>query len=270
MTLKNSSFYRMIKKSITNGKRMICLSYPGMTRLRKNISSLAMKNTIIRIFQLSFTFITFIPISQAQEKDTEMWLGGSLDSKFSKKLNGQISQVFKFNDTISRYKSSFTELGLKYDLNKFIDFKINYRFIGNPPDGNTHRFSADFASIIKKKNFPLSFAYRMRYQHEILINNRNTTDFIRNKFTLKYNLSKIVDPFVSFEMFYRLNGKNEIREFRYLIGADWKLSDKLELSSYYFYSDELNMRNTKDVHTICFMLSYSLDSKKEKQKSSLK
>ncbi len=249
---------------------MICLSYPGMPRLRKNISSLAMKNTIIRIFHFFLAFIGFTQISLAQEKDTELWLGGSLNSKFKGKFSGQVSQVFKFNDTIHHYKSSFTELGLKYDVNKFIDFKINYRFIGNPPDGNTHRFSGDFMTIFKKKNFPLSFGYRLRYQHEILIRNRNTTDFIRNKFTLKYNLSKIVDPFVSFEMFYRLNGKNEIREIRYLIGAEWKLSDKMGLSTYYFYSDELNMRNTKDVHTICFMLSYGLDSKKEKQKSSLK
>ena len=178
-----------------------------------------------------------------------------------------IEQVFKFNDTISHFKSAYTEGVLKFRISKLFAVAVNYRYIENPPNKNAQRYSGDFFVNLEKKGFPLSFQYRLRFQHEMRISNKNIEDVIRNKFTLDYNLCKLVDPYISFEPFFRLNGKNEFRVMRYEIGLDWRIIKNLHVTSFYRLQKDINIKKPDKNHVIGLMVSYDLRTYKKQSKT---
>lgn len=217
------------------------------------------------IFLLSLLF--GIENMCAQTSDIELWSGGTLNLKMHKRFSAQVEQVFKFNDTISHFKSAYSELGGKFKINRLFSVAANYRFIENPPTKNSHRYSGDFFFNLGKKGFPLSLKYRLRYQREVRISNKNSEDYIRNKFTLNYNLCKLVDPYVSYEPFFRFNGKNEFRLMRYEIGLDWRIFENLQLTSFFRLQKDVNVKKPNKSNVIGLMLSYDLRTYMKKNKT---
>lgn len=222
-----------------------------------------MKKTI-----LLFICLAGIKNTYAQATDIELWTGGALNLKVHERFSTDIEQVVKFNDTITHFKSAFSELGAKFKLNRWLSLGANYRYIENPPRKNAQRFSADVFFNLGKKGFPLSFHYRVRIQHEVRISNKNTEDYLRNKFSLHYNFSKPVDPYISFEPFFRLNGKNEIRVTRYAVGLNWRIIENLHLVSFYMFQKDVNIKRPDKSHIIGLMLSYDLRTYEKKPKPS--
>lgn len=215
---------------------------------------------------LVLSLLLGMKIMQAQTTDVELWSGGALDVKLHKRFSASLEQVFKFNDTISHFKSAYTELGGKFKINRMFSFGFNYRYIENPPAKNAHRFSGDFIFNLGKKGFPLSFQYRLRYQREKGVNNNNAEDYVRNKFKLDYNLSKLVDPYISLEPFFRFNGKNEFRVMRYEIGLEWRIIKNLQLTSFYRLQKDVNVKRPDKTHVIGLMLSYEIRTYEKKSK----
>ena len=213
-----------------------------------------MKKEITILFLVSLTFWD----RMHAQTDTELWTGGDFNYKISQQFSVKAEQVFKFNDTISHFKSAFTEISLKYKPAKFFAAAGNYRFIENPPDKNAHRFSGDIMFYVGSKNFPLSFQSRHRFQHEVRIIDKRKEDYLRNKFTFDYNLTKLVDPFISYEPFFRFNGKNEFRIMRYTFGLDWNITQKWSAVTYYLFEKEVNVKNSVNTNIIGVMFSYTM------------
>mgnify|MGYP001602111876 CR=1 FL=1 len=201
-----------------------------------------------------------------QTTDTEFWTGGTINLKMHKRFSGQAEQVFKFNDTISHFKSAYSELGLKFKMGRIFSIAANYRYIENPPTKNAQRFSVDFIFNFGKKKFPLSLQYRLRLQHEIRFSNRKTEDYVRNRFRLGYNLCKLVDPYFSCEPFFRLNGKYEFRVARYTIGLDWRITQNLQLTSFYLFQKDVNINRPDKNHIVGLMISYDIRTYKKIRK----
>ena len=108
-----------------------------------------------------------------------------------------------------------------------------------------------------KKGAPLSFGYRLRFQS--LLGNNKT--YVRNKLKFEYNLSKLVDPFMAYELFFRLNGKNEFRVSRITLGLDWRITKPLHLTTFYRLQDDIFIKNPERRHIIGVTLDYKLDLK---------
>lgn len=218
-----------------------------------------------RLFCL-FSLLLGIENVHAQTTDIELWSGGALNLKMHKRFSVSAEQVFKFNDTISHFKSAYSELGAKFKVNRMFSFGLNYRYIENPPTKNAHRYSGDFIFNLGKKGFPLSFQYRLRYQHEAIVSNNNAEDYVRNKFKLDYNLFKLVDPYISLEPFFRFNGKNEFRAMRYEIGLEWRIIKNLQLTSFYRLQKDVNVKKPDRIHVVGLMLSYEIKTYEKKSK----
>lgn len=212
---------------------------------------------------LLFSLLFGIGNMHAQTTDIELWSGGALNLKVHKRFSASADQVFKFNDTVSHFKSAYSELGGRFKINRMFSIGLNYRYIENPPNKNAHRYSGDFIFNLGKKGFPLSFQDRLRYQHEVRISNKNADDYVRNKFTLDYNLSRLVDPYISYEPFFRLNGKNEFRVMRYEIGLDWRIIENLHLTSFYLLQKDVNVKKPDKIHVIGLILSYDIRTYKK-------
>lgn len=215
-----------------------------------------MKARILFVLLLGSTFM-----AQAQKPiDTELWTGGTFQLRINKPLSIDLEQQFRFNDTISTLYKSFTELGLKYRLGKGFSLKGNYRYTVRPTKKNQHRVAMDLNYSYDKKGFPLMIDYRLRFQS---VPGGNRT-YIRNKLSLTYKLSKLVDPYIAYEAFFRLNGKNEFRTNRFTFGLDWRILKELHANTFFRIEDGINVKNPERQHVIGVTLSYKLKVKKKK------
>lgn len=200
--------------------------------------------------------------SQAVKKDLELWTGGNFNLKINKKFSTGIVEQFRFNDTISSLKQAFTQISLKYKINKSFSIRANYRYSARPNSFNRNRLSLDFNYAWNKKKFPLSLKYRFRFQDTKTNISGNKGTYIRNKFGVDYNLTKIVDPFTAFELFYRFNKKNEFRKYRFTLGLDWKLNKRMNIASYYRLQRDIGVKKPGLSNIFAILYSYKIKYKK--------
>src|SRR4030042_6271708 len=172
-----------------------------------------------------------------------------------------IEEQMRFNNDISRLNIAYTEGGFLYELNKSISFKANFRYIYDPHSHNRYRYSGDFTYGWSKKGFPLDFKYRLRFQRIIEEHTRKSESYFRNKFSADYNLTKIVDPFIAFESYFKLSNVNKFTTSRYIIGLEWKLFDNIDLESFYMIEDEFGEKNPKINKVLGIGLTYTLKLK---------
>ena len=215
---------------------------------------------------LSIGLIGIVSILNAQiSTDTELWTGGTFELRLNKKFRVDLKEQFRLNDTISSMKSTFTEIGLRYKIDKHFAVKGSYRFTIKPTKDNRSRLSLDAYYNWSKKKFPLAIQYRLRFQDTKESNTGSKFTYLRNKITVDYNLTKIVDPFLSYERYYRFNQKNEFRVWRFTAGLDWRLAKKIDLTTFYRYQKEINVKNPGAQHIIGIMLTYGAKIKTKKQ-----
>lgn len=215
-----------------------------------------MKHYILFLFFVSISLFT---IAQ-KPTDYELWTGGTFQLRVNKPLSIDITEQFRFNDTISSYYKSLTELGMKYRFGKGFSVKGMYRYTLRPTRQSQHRLAADLNYKFDKKGFPLIFNYRLRFQNVMAGN----STYLRNKLGLTYKMSKVVDPFFAYEAFFRFNGKNEFRTNRYTFGLDWRLMKELHMNTYFRIEDEINVKNPERQNIIGLTLEYTLKVKKKR------
>ena len=206
------------------------------------------KYLLLLLFILPFSLIAQRPT------DLELWSGGTVNFKFNKKLSLDLREQIRFDNNISTVKKSFTELGLKIKLGKRFGLKPAYRFNIKPGATFEHRLSFDGNYKWSKKGFPLILGYRMRIQHKFI----NPKTYLRNKFQVKYKLSKLVDPFTAYELFFRFNGKNEFRVSRLTVGFDWRITKNFKISTFYRIQDDIFVNSPERQNIIGLMANFKL------------
>lgn len=218
---------------------------------------------------LSVLFVVYLMSYSAQvtATDNELWTGGTYKLGINKKVRVEFEEQFRFNNNFSSYNNNFTELRLRYKFNKHFAVKGNLRHTIRYKDFNKRRFSIDVYYNWEKKSFPLRFQYRLRLQDSKVFQTGKKTDYLRNKFSLEYNLTKLVDPFVAYEIYYRFNQKNEFRVSRITMGLNWKLNKQIDLSTYYRYQRDINIKRPQAQHIIGLMFSYAMKLKKKEVSS---
>ena len=207
-----------------------------------------------------FSGILFlIPVfSFAQTTDFELWPSAEIRYNASKKFRFSFEQQLRLDNGASQFKTTFTEAGLRYRLSLYFRIRANYRFIIRP-NNIRQRISGDFLIRYRKKKFPFRFNYRLRYQVLYRGQRRNPINYFRNKLAISYNLSRLVDPFIAGEMYYRIwNKTNEYQKYRLSFGLDWRLGKKCDLSTFYRLQKEINVNNPALDHVIGMGYSYTL------------
>lgn len=209
-------------------------------------------------------------IANAQvDHDTELWTGTAFQIKTSKKLKWTIAPEVRLNNNISTVKSVFSDIGLRIKLSKMWSLKNGFRYTFKPLSGD-HRFrtNLDFLVSLKKKKKKLSFRNRLRGQVSYGIQSGNFDPYLREQILFGYNLSKLVDPYCSAEIFFKFRSM-EFRQFRLCLGADWKIQKWWSVSTFYIYQREIFNANPDGQHVFGLNNTFSFKKKKKKSSSSL-
>ena len=192
----------------------------------------------------------------AQESENNLWTSGVLNLKINKQLRFEFEEQTRFDNNITRLHAVITEGGLRYALNKHFDLKANFRYYYDPNSQNAYRYSGDFAYEWSKKKFPLKVKYRLRFQRTIEEHTRAAESYFRNKISADYNLTKLVDPYIGFESFFKLNYSNRFTTNRYIAGLEWKITRHIDLSTYFMFEDGFGERKPKIQRIFGVELSY--------------
>src|SRR4030095_15816491 len=90
------------------------------------------RTSLFLISLLNFLFLYLD--TQAQNTDFQTWTSATIEKSFSKKLDGSIGQELRLKDNSTRLKSTFTDLGARYEAVKNLKIGAYFRFITDGQD----------------------------------------------------------------------------------------------------------------------------------------
>jgi hypothetical protein len=205
--------------------------------------------------------------------DFEARVAGSFIKKLSKDLDLTVDQEFRFNENTSQFSKSYSTISLGYELEKWLEFGINYRFILKRKDNTDlfrqmHRVMGD---VVLKTNYRrFQFSNRMRVQSEIkTVNYKKELGFspatsFSDKIKIQYRITRVYSPHLSFDFRFLLDdpGAPDERGFnRHQIkgGVDITLSRIHSLDIYIMTSREHNLSKPKQLFVTG--VNYSFNSR---------
>jgi len=207
---------------------------------------------IKKLFILIVAILSFSNL-KAQYNDAELWTSVGIDKTISSDWNFNIALGYRINNNFQSFSKAFIETGIEYKLNKYIKFAVGYRYekknnlIEEYIEGRNR-----FVGIVKT-NYKISnikFYWSLKYQqkyfdiYEPQWGNIKTTNYIRNKFQLKYKKKKCnISPFLSYEIFTPLFSTNvyqyNIDEHRFSAGLEYKFNKQNHLKLFFMYKKKL-------------------------------
>jgi len=185
-----------------------------------------------------------------QQKDAGIWTSAGLETKVAKNLTASVSQEFRFNENVSELGTYFTDAGLSYKINKYLQVAANYRYILKRRVDDSysprHRFYVDIKLQKKFKPFDLQFRTRLQDQYADI---GHASDggiaeyYSRNKVSLKWDIKKPIEPYISLELFTPLNYPREYAfdNIRSSAGVEYALSKHHNFDLFYMIQKELNV-----------------------------
>ncbi len=209
---------------------------------------------------------TLLAQDKPRQEATEVWLGATLKMKLNKKIRLDLEQQLRLEDHESGFDQTFTELGLRYKITDNFNIKGQYRYAFTDDEHNESRWSIDLGYTHDINNFPLDIGYRLRVQDEKVDWTGEKKTYIRQRVTLDYNLSKLMDPAFEYEWFYKFNDDHEFRRNRFTLSLQWKLNKHSELVTFARMEDEYNVKNPDRTYIMGIGYSYDLDFRKKKKK----
>jgi hypothetical protein len=206
-------------------------------------------------------------IADAQVKDVQLWTGPVVKYNITKKFRLDFEQQFRFNQNISHYNFTFSEFGIRYSVFKYLDLKAIYRYtfipaqpvLTNVSENDKSRLAFDASTGVKIFNTGLKVGYRIRYQDSWDNKTKVSSHYIRNRFDIGYNLSKLVDPYASYDSYFRLDGKNKYRQNRFVFGLNWRITKNLGIDSYYLYQKEVNVNHPQTDFVLGLGIVYTIN-----------
>jgi hypothetical protein len=187
----------------------------------------------IRLFLLLVILAApqFLPAQDAKVvRDLQLWTGAALEKSW-KDWSLTLNEEIRFKKNISEINNYFTELGLRYRINKNFSLEGGYRFTRDRnADGsydNLTRYNLDLRFRARLDH--ISIYYRLRYQKEVegfnLIDpTMDYEKYVRNRIRVRYNKFIRIKPYVSAELFqlFRPDFYSELDYIRVLGGIRYE------------------------------------------------
>jgi hypothetical protein len=208
------------------------------------------KSVRLLVFLIFTTGLLFCSPLYGQENDAGLWTSVSFEAKVVKKLTANISQELRFNENFTELGTSFTDAGLEYKINKYIQVAANYRFIQKRRIDDYYSFRHRIYVDVKygRKIMPFEINWRGRFQDQFADLGRASNGgipeyYLRNKLGLKYDLNKPYSPYISIELFSPLNYPRGIAfdNIRTTAGMDYEFTKHHKIELFYMIQKELNV-----------------------------
>ena len=189
--------------------------------------------------------------SIAAQDDVGSILSADVTKKIAKGLNVNFEEEFRTHANFSEIERFSHALEVSYKPFKYLKAGGVYNLINLNHEKRgweiRHRYYFYATGYLEVRRF--TFSLRERYQSTKrqgvaqTATRANPKLYLRSRLKADYNIRKSkFTPFASFELFNTLNDpqKNGINQWRSMIGVDYKLNKKSELSFYYRYTNYMD------------------------------
>ncbi len=220
------------------------------------------------IFPLLFCFVFSILIpcyAQGVYQDAELWSEITLKSEINKKLGFDFTPSLRLNENLSEFKLFYLQGLLSYDLAKWSNLKLGYRFVLKSEDQNdAQRIFLDWST--KERFKPINLKNRVRFQidEEILEGWKYSEVLAREKFSISYQRKKKhkLVPEIGGEIFYNVTDKS-FEKYRIFSALAYDMKKGQEISLKYIFQRSLNDSRVFQSHI--WGVAYSVRIKKKKK-----
>jgi long-subunit fatty acid transport protein len=189
-------------------------------------------------------------------KDFQTWNSAGVGKSLDKKLKVFLQEEVRLKNNSSQLRTSFTNIGVKWEALKNFNISIVYRLIIKPTK-ISHRIYTDLSYEWKNKRWSLE--PRIRLQHEFIPNDINE-NYVRPELTLEHKINKHWRPFVSAEFFYHIfyYKEDKFDEYRLSAGVDYNFDKKNSLKLFYLFEQEINTNAPQQNNILGVSYTYNL------------
>jgi hypothetical protein len=173
---------------------------------------------------LVIILLAFLHVSAQETKvvrDLRLWTGAKIQKTFAKDWTISLEEEIRFKNNISEINNFFTEVGLRYRINKNFALGGGFRYTQDKTEANTYQGYSryNFDLRYKGKIDFVTIYYRARYQKEVEGWEFYKMDvpyekYFRNRIGVRINSLKWIEPYVTAEIF-QLFTPTSIPEFHY-------------------------------------------------------
>jgi len=195
--------------------------------------------------------------------DTQLWTAAGVKVTLPSSLRFEWSHALRFAGDISRLKSAFHELALRYRAGRFVRLRGGYRYYMVRNGISAHRFFGDVLIKLHPAATAWAVGYRGRLQTTTRPDPAEDLTYVRNKLFAELRVRPHVTPFAAFELYYRLRSRNpnEFRRYRIAVGADVDVATRTSLTAYYMLQREINVNVPELDHVLRVELTYRIDAR---------
>ena len=190
-----------------------------------------------KVLHLVFSVIilnVITPVASQESKaiqDLQLWTGIKVEKTFAKDWTVSLEQELRLRHNISEISNYFTELGLRYKINRNFALEGDLRFTRDKKRDNSYvnymRYNFDLR--YKGRLDFLTIYYRMRYQKEaegmdVFDMNALYVKQFRNRITLSVNSLEKIEPYVSAELFqiFTPHYRSQLEYYRVVAGIRYE------------------------------------------------
>lgn len=207
--------------------------------------------------------------AQEEVQDIQLWTGIQFNKDLPKRFSISAEYQLRLDNNVSSVKGSYFSAGVGCEIiKKYLSAQFEYRYVTSTQN-DRHRFG--FGLTGKYKYQKITFSDRLVYQreHEYFNsryeNGHEPTNYLRNRFQVKYDLPKRFALYVSVEPFIRFSNKfNNVDRVRSIVGADWEFVKNHTFTLFYLFQADVNVKKPGMGHA--FGLNYTWDIPKFKKK----
>jgi hypothetical protein len=204
---------------------------------------------------------------QAQEKDFAIWSSAILIYEPWNELEFNLELSNRLEENATMRDESFADIGMEYKKKRY-SVGILYRFTNdnNPEKGYdlAHRFGIQFSLKQDWKRFDFSLRNRLQAEYTNPFTSENgliSQDYLRSRMKAAYNIKGIpLKPYASVEYYFGLKTykPSEAERSRTIVGADYKVTDRQQISMFYVYQNEVNVNRPLNKNILGIEYSYKL------------
>ena len=207
--------------------------------------------------------------------DAGLWSTINLDYALNKKWAILFAEEFRMRENYSRLNLFYTNLGMEYQVNKYVKTSLVYR--------NIQRLNLDNSFTIRHRlMWDASFKYRFQkwyatYRHRLQVEYRGYYSqptgkvpewYSRHKFELGYQVKKKITAYAAAEFRYQifdprnLESEDTWHRARFQGGVDYRLNKFSKVGAYYLVQRVFNVSNLEHIYITGIEYSASLSDAK--------
>lgn len=210
--------------------------------------------------------------AQEEVQDFQLWTGAKLKADLPKRFSLAVQYQLRLDQDATAIKGSYISTEIGYEIIKnYLAAEFEYRYVAGF-DKDRHRFGFGIQGKYEYKK--VTFSHRVVYQREHEYFNSSyerghePTNYLRNRFQVKFNLPKRWEAYVSIEPFIRFSNKlNDIDRVRTVGGFTWEFVKNHSFDLFYLFQADVNVSKPGMGHGIGFMYAWDLPKFKKKKKA---